>query len=139
MTHFSSTPMMDSSSTPRKSHTTSSSTAMEDTPTGASVASTPFPLASQDFKSPGPPSPQQFSSPRCIERGCVFNAAPGPLGLCFEHTRRIQEPQSFESTQPTRMALQMAIFGPLAYDRRVAGVPYSQAEEDLEDYRAGGM
>jgi hypothetical protein len=138
MSQFSDAPLIDFMTSAAKSQTNLPPSVVpesEEMATGITISPTPMMATALDFVSRDLP-PQQFQSPRCREKGCVFNAEPGTLGLCFEHTRRIQEPQSFQGTQPTRMALEMAIFGPLAYDQHAGRRIYKEVEE--EDYIPGG-
>src|SRR5215472_11004480 len=38
---------------------------------------------------------------RCMEKGCVFPAAPGVEGRCLHHQRQRQEPVLYSSNQPS--------------------------------------
>jgi hypothetical protein len=49
---------------------------------------------------------------RCLERGCVFPAAPGLEGRCLHHQRQQQEPGLYSSHQPSSALVGRGKFGP---------------------------
>ena len=49
---------------------------------------------------------------RCVEKGCVFPAAPGPEGKCLHHQRQQHEPGLYSSHQPSSALVGRGKFGP---------------------------
>jgi len=49
---------------------------------------------------------------RCLEKGCVFPAAPGGGGRCLNHLRQQQEPALYCSYQPSSALVARSKFGP---------------------------
>ncbi|HXJ92751.1 MAG TPA: hypothetical protein VMT20_07690 [Terriglobia bacterium] len=49
---------------------------------------------------------------RCVEKGCVFPAAPGLEGRCLHHGRQQQEPGLYSSHQPSSALVGRGKFGP---------------------------
>ncbi len=49
---------------------------------------------------------------RCLEKGCVFPAAPGVEGRCLHHQRQQQEPGLYSSHQPSSALVGRGKFGP---------------------------
>jgi len=49
---------------------------------------------------------------RCVEKGCVFPAAPGVEGKCLHHQRQQQEPGLYRSHQPSSALVGRGKFGP---------------------------
>lgn len=49
---------------------------------------------------------------RCVEKGCVFPAAPGPEGKCVHHQRQQHEPGLYCSHQPSSALVARGKFGP---------------------------
>lgn len=49
---------------------------------------------------------------RCVEKGCVFPAAPGVEGRCLHHQRQQQEPGLYSSHQPSSALVGRGKFGP---------------------------
>jgi hypothetical protein len=49
---------------------------------------------------------------RCVEKGCVFPAAPGVEGKCLHHRRQQQEPGLYSSHQPSSALVARGKFGP---------------------------
>ena len=49
---------------------------------------------------------------RCVEKGCVFPAAPGIEGKCLHHQRQQQEPGLYSSHQPSSALVARGKFGP---------------------------
>jgi hypothetical protein len=49
---------------------------------------------------------------RCVEKGCVFPAAPGPEGKCLHHQRQQHEPGLYSSHQPSSALVARGKFGP---------------------------
>jgi hypothetical protein len=65
------------------------------------------------------PSPKMKPKPvtlnllgRCVEKGCVFPAAPGVEGRCLHHQRQRQEPGLYSSHQPSSALVGRGKFGP---------------------------
>ena len=53
------------------------------------------------------PSPIALSR-RCKVKGCVFESADGAQGICWIHALWENEPEKFQTLQPTRHVLEMA-------------------------------
>jgi len=53
---------------------------------------------------------------RCVEKGCVFPAAPGADGRCLNHLRQQQEPALYSSYQPSSALVARGKFGPAKAD-----------------------
>ena len=49
---------------------------------------------------------------RCVEKGCVFPAAPDLEGRCLHHGRQLREPGLYSSHQPSSALVGRGKFGP---------------------------
>jgi hypothetical protein len=59
---------------------------------------------------------------RCVEKGCVFPAAPGVEGRCLHHQRQRQEPGLYSSHQPSSALVGRGKFGPPRAEELEPGV-----------------
>lgn len=100
-------------------------------PTMQGRQESPLPTSNSQATAPGQLNPRPTErvaslpvTPQCDEKGCVFPAS-GPGGRkCLVHDREKNEPEHFESFQPTVLLL----------DRAKYGLPDPETEPD--DYRA---